>query len=128
MKYALFLLSLSAVLSAEDWSSWRGPANTGASVESRLPQTWSPTSNVAWRSSLTGAGVSSPIVSGNQVIVTSQVGSGERRLGPRLGQGAEATEGERSLAVNRASPTVRFLVEAFGRDDGRRLWTYTLDA
>jgi outer membrane protein assembly factor BamB len=121
----LFVLSVS--LSAEDWPSWRGPANTGASTETRLPETWSNT-NIAWRSALTGSGVSSPIASGDRVIVTSQVGSGERRLGPRLGQGADVNEGERSLAVNRKSPTVRFLVEAFSRTDGRRLWTYELEA
>jgi len=125
---ACVLLALPAGLSAADWPSWRGPANTGASPESRLPLTWSATSNVAWRSPLTGAGVSSPIVSGDRVFVTSQDGSGERRLGPRLGQGAEANEGERSLTVNRKAPTVRFLVEAFGRTDGRRLWTYELEA
>ena len=45
---------------------------------------------------LAGVGVSSPIVPGDRVFVTSQIGTGESRQGPRLGQGAETNPGERS--------------------------------
>jgi outer membrane protein assembly factor BamB len=133
MKYALpavavSLVALGAAVSAEDWPSWRGPANTGASAESNLPVTWSRTENIAWRAPLRGVGVSSPVVFGDRVFVTSQIGSGESRVGPRLGQGAEATPGERSLAAGAKSGNVQFLIEAFARADGRRLWTYELAA
>ena len=39
-----------------------------------LPTTWSATEHLAWRAPLAGAGTSSPIVVGDRVIVTSQIG------------------------------------------------------
>ena len=46
----------------------------GVSTERALPTTWSANENLAWRAPLAGAGTSSPIVVGDRVIVTSQVG------------------------------------------------------
>jgi outer membrane protein assembly factor BamB len=119
-------------LSAENWPQWRGPSATGGSNETRLPQTWNDTQNIAWKARLQGASVSSPIVWGDQVLVTSQAGDGTRTPGPRLGQGADATEAERPL-VARGGQTdhdhvVRFLIEALSRTDGHALWTYALAA
>ena len=129
LRTAVVALSLPiavATLSADDWPHWRGAANTGASRETKLPLTWSNTQNVAWRARLSGVGVSSPIVSGDRVFATSQAGAGASRQGPRLGQGADANPAERSLAASAGS--VRFIVEAFSRTDGRKLWTYELAA
>lgn len=117
----------SSVLSADDWRHWRGPAHSGVSPETALPQEWSDTTNIAWKATLTGTGVSSPIVWNDRVIVTSQVGAGATRVGPRLGQGADATPNERALAATKDG-AVRFLVEAFSRTDGMRQWTYELPA
>src|SRR6188474_79506 len=103
--------------SAADWPQWRGPRGTGATDEKNLPVKWSATENVAWKAAIGGLGVSSPIVSGDRVFVTSQIGTGIRRPGnhPRLAQGASAgTAGERALAAARdAGPDGRtfFVVE-----------------
>jgi outer membrane protein assembly factor BamB len=122
--------TLTISLSAADWPQWRGPANSGASTETSLPLTWSNTENIAWKVQLAGVGVSSPIVSGDRLFVTSQLGAGASRTGPRLGQGADAATGERSLAggATGQSGAVRFVVEALNAIDGRRLWTYELPA
>ena len=125
---AAVVVVLTVGVSAEDWPQWRGPANTGASSEARLPLKWTNTENIAWKARLGGAGVSSPIVAGDRVFATSQVGSGGSRQGPRLGQGAEANPAERSLSTAAGAGPVRFLVEAFNRVDGRRLWMYELAA
>jgi outer membrane protein assembly factor BamB len=128
-------LSLTGVLSAENWPNWRGPSSTGASPETGLPVRWSDTENVAWRASIRGLGISSPIVWGDRVIVTSQVGSGVARSGPRLVQGGDAAEaGERALGgnatgvISRASGSTSFLVTAFDRVSGKQLWEYELPA
>jgi outer membrane protein assembly factor BamB len=122
-------------VAAADWPHWRGPHGTGATSEANLPVRWSASENVAWKAPIGGLGVSTPIVSGDRVFVTSQVGSGVRRAGnhPRLVQGGNAAEaGERELGVSRrpASSDGRtwFLVESFSRTDGRRLWQYRLEA
>jgi outer membrane protein assembly factor BamB len=123
-------IALGGSVSATDWPQWRGPKGTGVSDERDLPVRWSATENVTWKADLGGVGVSSPIVSGDRVFVTSQTGSGLVRQGPRLAQGASAsTAGERSLDSSRvASDRTTFIVEAFNRADGRRLWQYRVEA
>jgi outer membrane protein assembly factor BamB len=134
---AIFIRALAIVLtftclagrvSAENWPNWRGPAATGVSTETKLPETWSDTANVAWRTPLTGAGVSSPIAWGDRVFVTSQIGSGSSSVGPRLGQGADRSDAERSLAAATRGSGVRFVIDALSAGDGRRLWTHELAA
>jgi outer membrane protein assembly factor BamB len=127
----VFLL-LAPTLHADDWPHWRGPRATGVAPDQRLPVRWSATDNVAWKAPLAGVGISTPIVAGDQVYVTSQIGSGVRRAGnhPRLVQGGDATSlGER--AIEAAEPhggKTAFVLEAFSRADGRRVWERRIDA
>jgi outer membrane protein assembly factor BamB len=58
------------------WPQFRGPAGRGVSAIERLPTTWSTTKNVAWKTAVPGRGWSSPIVWGDQVIVTSALSPG----------------------------------------------------
>jgi outer membrane protein assembly factor BamB len=125
-------LLVAAPLSAGDWPQWRGPNGTGVSSERNLPMQWSADEHIAWKAPLGGLGVSSPVVSGNHVFVTSQAGEGRQRPGnhPTLA-GAADRQAERPLGAGRASPAgkmVFFLVEAFDRRDGRRLWQYRAEA
>ena len=127
----LFAIVLHATLSAADWPQWRGPRGTGASDEKNLPVRWSASENIAWKAAIGGVGVSSPIVSADRVFVTSQQGAGVRRPGshPRLAQGASAgVAGERALAGSIAGDRTFFVVEAFNRADGRRLWQHRSEA
>src|SRR5688572_33451465 len=120
LRLGTVLVMLAAVsVHAADWPSWRGPAGTGTTPETKLPEKWSATENVAWKAPLAGLGVSSPIVSGNRVIVTSQLGSGVRAPGnhPRLVQGGNAASaGQRPLdAKGGGDHRPFFLVEAVQR-------------
>jgi outer membrane protein assembly factor BamB len=130
------LLIVPAVAAA-DWPHWRGPHGTGTTDAGNVPERWGRTENVAWKAPITGLGVSSPVVVGDRVFVTSQIGAGARRPGnhPRLVQGSDpAVAGERPLGTSRDTAAgteddrVAFLVEAFHRADGRRLWEYRIDA
>lgn len=127
----VILLTLSiATVRADDWPHWRGPAATGVSSERGLPDKWSDTENVAWKAPIRGLGISSPIVSGDLVIVTSQAGSGTVRPGPRLVQSGNAAEaGERALGAGASGDgRVVFVVSAFDRRTGSRKWEYELPA
>ena len=132
------VLLMPAVLSAENWPAWRGPRATGVSLERNHPERWSATENVAWQAPLRGAGVSSPVVFGNLVFVTSQEGTGIRRQGnhPSLVQGAEReSSGERTLTASSSAPAAdaeaqrtRFIVAAFDHGTGKRVWEHAFDA
>jgi outer membrane protein assembly factor BamB len=117
-----------------DWPHWRGPLATGVWHGTGVPAEWSATENVVWRAPLGGLGVSTPIVVGDRAIVTSQMGAGDRRSGshPRLVQGGDAAAaGERALGADAKAPAsgdVVFLVEAFNRADGTRVWQFRLPA
>ncbi len=54
-----------------DWPQWRGPELRGASPETPLPETWSATENLAWRTALPGSSNATPVVSGNRVYLTT---------------------------------------------------------
>ena len=115
---------------AADWPNWRGPNANGVAPDTTLPTRWTASDNVAWKTPLAGAGVSTPVVSGNHVYVTSQIGTGVRREGnhPRLVQGADAaSKGERALGAAASDKTI-FVVEAFARRDGRRAWERRFEA
>ena len=131
--FAVFtgIVALVAVeLDANNWPHWRGPSASGVSTESSLPLRWSDTENVAWKSSVSGLGISSPIVWGDLVIVTSQAGSGTVRPGPRLVQSGNPLDaGERPLtAAADAEGKVVFLVTALDRKSGKRVWEFELPA
>ena len=128
----LVLVGLGATVRAADWPQWRGPSATGISPETGLPIQWNDTQGIAWKTQIRGLGISSPIVSGDRVFVTSQVGSGESRQGPRLFQQGDAgAAGEVPLGRGAASNTssgVAFLVSSLDRVSGRKVWEYELPA
>lgn len=123
---------MESVLNGADWPQWRGPAGSGVSAEKNLPERWSATEHVAWKAPTAGTGISTPVIAGGRVFVTSQIGRGASRPGPRLVQGEDAAAaGERALGESRAaSPDGRtwFVVEAFNQRDGKRAWEYRLEA
>jgi len=127
----LILICLPITAFSDNWPQWRGASGNGVSSESNLPTRWGK-DDVAWKAPLKGLGVSSPIVWGDRVFVTSQLGQGELRPGshPTLAQGpgssAEKPLGKGAAAA--AEKQVYFLIEAFRRTDGRQIWEYRVPA
>jgi outer membrane protein assembly factor BamB len=76
---AVISLAAITVAHAEDWPHWRGPHATGVAADQRVPTRWSAKDNVAWKAPIAGAGISTPIVSGDRIYVTSQIGTGTSR-------------------------------------------------
>lgn len=86
------------VLSAADWTMFRGPDRNGVSSETTAPLTWAPDENVKWRAALPRPGNSSPVVAGDRVFVTC----------------AENDKGTRRSLY------------CFARADGKQLWVQTV--
>lgn len=69
-----FLAALAAGSAARavDWAGFRGPGSRGvADNASYLPETWSRTENVVWRTPVPGMAWSSPVVWGDKVFLTN---------------------------------------------------------
>ena len=107
---------------AANWPYWRGPFSNGISEEKGIPAEWGPEKNVLWKAPLAGLGTSTPILWGDRIFLTSQIGDGpfEQRGRDFANASTPRKTGER--------PKVEFLVQAFGSDNGRLLWEYRLDA
>lgn len=71
---AALILSLAArgVQAENHWPQFRGPDSRGVAADNpALPETWSATEHVVWKTDIAGRGWSSPIVWGQQVFLTT---------------------------------------------------------
>ena len=60
-----------------NWPAFRGPAARGVALGKGLPDRWSATENVAWKTDIAGRGWSSPVVWGNKIFLTTCESTGE---------------------------------------------------
>ena len=100
----------------ENWPQFRGPGARGvAGSAPSLPDRWSDTENVAWKTDIPGRGWSSPIVWGNQVFLTTVINEGETEE-PKKGL---------YFGGNRPTPpqaTHQWLVLCLNLDSGQVVW------
>ncbi len=115
----LFILSCSIIL-ADNWPQWRGPNGNGVSSESGVPVTWSTENNVAWKVPISGWGNSTPVVWGDRIFMTAQIGDGP----------IDGEDFEGAAAAERSDPAAspRFVVKALSKADGALLWEKTFTA
>ena len=95
----LTLLALTS-LSAEQWPQFRGSNGAVADDHATLPDTWSETENVVWKTDIPGLSWSSPIVWEDHVFVTTAISSGTEPEVPR-GLADPNANGTRSSASHR---------------------------
>ena len=62
------------------WPQFLGPGSRALSTNANLPDRWSATENVAWKTQIPGRGWSSPIAWGDRVFLTTVVGQGDAEL------------------------------------------------
>ena len=76
MRSIVFLSSLvisQLTQAANEWPQFRGPDGQGHAASANLPVTWSEQKNVAWKTLIPGEGHSSPVISGDQIWLTTAV-------------------------------------------------------
>ena len=61
------------VLGDDEWPQFRGPGGQGHTEMTGLPLTWSESENVKWKTDIAGEGHSSPVISGDQVWLTTAI-------------------------------------------------------
>ncbi len=100
------------------WPQWRGPRATGEAPAGNPPLAWSETENVRFKVAIPGKGLSTPIVWGNRIFLTSAV--------PKAPEPPPAppADGERMPRVA-PSAAQRFLVLALDLATGKTLWEHS---
>lgn len=61
------------LFAADEWPQFRGPDGQGHARSGNLPLTWSEEENVTWKTPLPGEGHSSPVISDNQIWLTTAI-------------------------------------------------------
>ncbi|ANM32380.1 hypothetical protein ABI59_20045 [Acidobacteria bacterium Mor1] len=107
-----------------EWRQWRGPLGTGAAPEADPPTTWSERRNIRFKAELPGLGHSTPVIAGKRIFLTAAVPHGEPLEPPSAAHDHVHDHG----AHDNMDPTrkMRFVVIAFDRHSGKRLWTTTV--
>ena len=75
--FVIVISSLFSVWADDQWPQFRGPQSIGVIEDPQLPDKWSTTENVAWKTEIPGVGWSSPIVWNDKIFVTSVISGGE---------------------------------------------------
>jgi outer membrane protein assembly factor BamB len=75
----LTLLALTGLSATDQWPQFRGPHAGVIADDPALPDTWSETDNVIWKTRIPGLGWSSPVVWDDHIILTSAVSAGQEK-------------------------------------------------
>jgi len=75
----IFTIALTGSLSAQEWTGFLGPGAASFANEAVLPKVIDDDTNVAWKTPLPGKGASSPIVVGDNVVLTCSGGLGDKQ-------------------------------------------------
>jgi outer membrane protein assembly factor BamB len=73
------LFALQPLPAADQWPQFRGLQAGVAADDPTLPDTWSETDNIAWKTSIPGLGWSSPVVWDNHIFLTAAISSGTEK-------------------------------------------------
>ena len=89
-----------AAAGQDDWLQFRGPAAGVVLDDPKLPEVWSETDNVVWKTDVPGLAWSSPVIVGDHIFVTTAVSAGDEPdpikglYDPGMENGSEATANE----------------------------------
>lgn len=118
------VLSLAAFARAEaEWPEFRGPQKQGHADATTLPLKWSETENVRWKTPIPGQGWSSPVISGNQIWLTTAVdippavAKGKGLISGIRNAMATTAQSLRAVCIDRESGKIVHDVEIFSVAD-----------
>src|SRR5262245_57937185 len=80
---ALIALTLVGIAADDQWPQFRGMQAGAVADDPSLPDTWSDTQNVVWKTEIPGVGWSSPVVWDDHVFVTASVATTPERQSPK---------------------------------------------
>jgi outer membrane protein assembly factor BamB len=124
----LFLMSgmalnqLSASEYNNNWPTWRGPLSTGEAVKGKPPTAWSETENVKWKVPIPGKGISSPVIWGDQIFITSAI-SLDKKASAETIEKMKAAQPPFAQSMSKLPEYLQqFVVYSINRKDGKIIW------
>ncbi|GMW01544.1 MAG: hypothetical protein AMXMBFR84_26810 [Candidatus Hydrogenedentota bacterium] len=71
MTFGIVFSASSSALADDNWPQWRGADQSGVSDATGLPETWSESEGIVWRTELPSWSGSSPVVWGDRIYLTT---------------------------------------------------------
>ncbi|HLO00136.1 MAG TPA: PQQ-binding-like beta-propeller repeat protein [Pyrinomonadaceae bacterium] len=115
--------SIAGTPRSTNWPQWRGPDGQGVSMEKGLPEEWSDTKNIKWKTPIAGRGHSSPIVWGKKIFLTTAL-DGEVIPGRPAGVTHKLSDGSEFVHPDAVGANLKhtFKVICIDRNSGKILW------
>jgi outer membrane protein assembly factor BamB len=117
MVSCLCLILVCNIVQAQDWPQFRGPDGNGVLPMLQHPTEWDAEKNVAWSVDMEGGGLSSPIVVGDRILLTSAIG-----FKPPV----SFADGVRDMRPKTPDAAVKFHVVCLSLVDGSKKWEQTI--
>ena len=119
MRLLASILLTAAAAMAGDWPQFRGPSASGVADDAKPPLRWDATkgTNIAWKTPISGLAVSSPVIWGDRIFVTTAISS-DSKQSLRTGLFGDTDP------VNDRSPHIWKLL-ALDKKTGAILWEQT---
>ena len=102
---------------AQDWPQFRGPDGNGVLETLEHPVEWSSKTNIAWSVEVPGGGLSSPIVVGDKIFLTTAVG---------FDKPVSFAAGVRDMRPKSPGKALKFCVICLDLKDGSKVWEKTI--
>jgi outer membrane protein assembly factor BamB len=127
MLLALAAAGSMAVVARADsnWPGWRGPLQTGHSLETGFPHEWTD-NNVLWKTDLPGDGQSSPVIWGERIFLTTALENGRERVALCVNRKSGKVLWQKSLWQGEPEPTHKMngWASATVATDGERVYAF----
>ena len=123
LAFVIVMSYSTAAAKTSNWPQWRGPDGRGVSEEKGLPAEWTSTTNVKWKTPISGRGHSSPIVWGKKIFLTTSV-DGETIPGRTPGVTHKLSDGTDFVHPDAVGANLKhtFKVVCLDRATGKILW------
>jgi len=111
----------------QDWSTWRGPNGAGV-AEGKAPEEWAEGKNIGWKIAIEGRGVSTPVIWGDKLFLTTAVQRGETPPAPEPEpepEGGGRGGGRRGFSPGGVLALHDFDVLCLDKNSGKVLWRKT---
>ena len=107
-----------------NWPTWRGPLFSGEAVKGNPPTIWNETKNVKWKMPIPGKGLSTPIIWGDQIFITSAVSLDKKASAEAVERLKEAQpEWLQSTGSGNIPEYIQqFVVYSINRKNGKIIW------
>jgi outer membrane protein assembly factor BamB len=110
-------------LTETNWPQWRGPLYNGLALAGNPPVEWNEDMNVKWKVKTPGKGHSTPIIWGDQMILTSAVQT-DVKVEPEVPIGDQ--EDNQWMSPTTTDFIHEFVVLSINRNNGEILWQTTV--